>query len=651
MPNRYSNAWSRVATLLVLALAIAALYVAKVLFLPLAVAALISFILAPMANRLEHWGLNRIGSTAICVALTFLILGLVGWAVTDQAVQLSAQLPAYKQNLREKIRDIRPSSNGVVQRATQTLQELGAEMSAGSPAPNDKAAQTDGVPASRSQNQGGNTAASSGGVPPEPAMPVRVVSMPPTNTWAQIWTVAEPILAPLANLAVIVVLVTFILLGREDLRNRLIELIGRADLRASTEALTDATNRVTRYLRTALLINTIYGCAIGTGLAIIGLPNPLLWGVLGLALRFLPYVGPWIAALVPVTLSLVVFDGWLQPIFVVALFVLMETMVNMVLEPWLYGSSTGVSPMGVILAAMFWTWLWGPVGLVVAVPLTVCLVVAANYVPQLRFLGVLLGEQSSLSPPELIYQRLLAMDDEEASELAREHAAETSLPEFYDDVLLPALRLAKDDYEAERLSDERAEAVMDGLRDLAEETATAGPPPAEEADQGADGMRLRSKVLCVPASDSAGEIAAIMLQQTLARQGLDASVSATKLLANELIERIDQEDIDVVVISIIPPLAVRNGRYLLKKLRLAYPDLPVILGVWQGERLTRSKERLNADGATDVVFNLREAARVVRQAALRGWSGRRGEGDSTSDESSTASTVGQPHLSRRQVHR
>ncbi|MCE9555099.1 MAG: AI-2E family transporter [Planctomycetes bacterium] len=638
MRSPFSYSGSRAVTLLVIALSVAALYFAKSILLPLAVAALISFVLAPLADRLERYRLGRVMSTIVVVAAAFLAFGLVSWAVTDQAVQLSASLPDYKKNLVGKIRDLRPEKNSIFERASKTVEEIGTELRIVPKPTSETPATTAATPAPLAKPPSADASRAAG----DGVMPVRVVAMPPTTSLAQVWSMVEPIFAPLANMAVVVVLITFILLRREDLRNRLIELMGRSDLRASTEALSEATRRVTGYLRTALLINTLYGVLIALGLSLIGLPNPLLWGVLGLTLRFLPYIGPWIATAIPVTLSLVVFDGWVQPLLVVALFIVLELMVNLVLEPWLYASSTGVSPLGVILAAMFWTWLWGPVGLVVAVPLTVCLVVAANYVPQLRFLSILLGDQSTLSPPEQIYQRLLALDDEEAGELARKQAASSSLPEFYDEVLLPTLILAQNDREGGNLDDERNTLVLDGLRELAEDIGTA-PPVKSGSDPVKAPSHSQARILCVAASGPPCEIAAVMLQRTLAQQGLEMRISPSELLVNELVERVGEEQYDLIVVSVVPPLAIRNGRYLLKKIRLAHPDLPVVLGIWQGERLTKAKERFDADGATAVVHSMSEAAQAVRQIAIRLPLGNRPTEAESSGVPPSRRPIGKPH--------
>lgn len=243
----------------------------------------------------------------------------------------------------------------------------------------------------------------------------------PPSTFELLRDYVSPALIPLARLGLAVVLVIFFLLQREDLRDRLIRLMSRDRLDVTTRALNDAGDRIGRYLRTQLLINTCYGVPIAIGLAIIGLPGALLWGLLGMLLRFIPYVGPWLAASMPILLSLAVFDGWLWPLAVIALFVGLELFTNMVMEPWLYGASTGLSPVAVLLAVIFWSSLWGGVGLLLAIPLTVCLVVAGRHLPQFEFFTILLGKEPALSATERFYQRLLTGDHQGAMELALEH--------------------------------------------------------------------------------------------------------------------------------------------------------------------------------------------------------------------------------------
>ncbi|HEY1064815.1 MAG TPA: AI-2E family transporter, partial [Pirellulales bacterium] len=372
--------------------AIAALHLAKEILVPLALAIFLSFLLTPLADRLEGWGLGRIPSVISVVAVTFVILGFLGWIVTSQLVDLSVQLPDWKDEIIVKIQELKPDS-AVLDKVSETIDEVSkkvSEDSLGDGKGTDEAAATASTPSADSE--------SSESKPPglgdwlsrqlkSPAnaepMEVRVVGLPPSPL-EQIQNWLGPIVAPLSAAGIAVVLVIFILLKREDQRNRLLQLFGSSNLHASTEALTDVTDRVSKYLRMQFLINAGYGIAVGVGLAAIGVPSAITWGVLSFSLRFLPYIGPWLSAIMPLTVSLATSTGWTQPMFVAGLFVVLELLVNNVAEPMLYGRSTGVSGVGVIIAAIFWTWIWGPIGLVLAMPLTVCVVVMAKYIPGLH---------------------------------------------------------------------------------------------------------------------------------------------------------------------------------------------------------------------------------------------------------------------------
>ena len=339
----------------------------------------------------------------IVVLLACSAIGGVGWLATDQIVELGDRLPEYKDNLIDRIRSVRNGTGGKLKEAQDVIDDISAELTVRNDADDDKAHSSlveRWLPwlSPRAETKGKN----------DNAVAVKVVELPPSPL-SQIQTWLGPVVAPLSTAGIVIVLVVFTMVNREDLRNRIIRLIGTSTLYATTEAIDDATSRLSRYLRMQLLINTIYGVVVAAGLALIGVPNALLWGVFGMLLRFVPYVGPWIATAMPVVLSLATSQGWSQPLWTVGLFLALELVVNSVLEPWLYGSSIGVSSMGVILAAIFWTWLWGPIGLVLAMPLTVCSIVLGNYVPQLRFLPVLLGDSAALQPHEQMYQRLLSL--------------------------------------------------------------------------------------------------------------------------------------------------------------------------------------------------------------------------------------------------
>jgi predicted PurR-regulated permease PerM len=411
-------------------LAIGGLYFGRDIFIPFALAILLSFALSPLVNWLRRLRLPRIAAVLIAVAVAIILTGGIGFVVGRQLVQLADNLPAYRTTITQKIRSLQQSSSGggVVEKVTTTIEGLGKEIS-GEGKPEEKPAETSGR--------------LSGGTSQEP---VTVRLEPPRPRPLEvIQSIIGPLLAPLATAGLVVIFVIFVLLEREDLRDRFIKLAGAGDLHKTTQALNDAAARVSRYLLMQLVVNSTYGIPIGIALYFIGVPNAVLWGLLAAVLRFIPYLGPFLAALFPIALAIAVDPGWTMLLWVFGLFLVAELISNNVVEPWLYGSSTGLSSLAIIMAAIFWTTLWGAVGLFLATPLTVCLVVIGRYVPQLEFLGVLLGSDPVLAPEERLYQRLLAGNLEEAVEIAEDYADEHSSREFYDNVAIPALRLAEND--------------------------------------------------------------------------------------------------------------------------------------------------------------------------------------------------------------
>src|SRR5262245_38659888 len=387
-------------TLAAVAFVVAALRLAQDVLMPLAVAMLVSFLLAPLAKRLEHWLRRRALAVLVVVVLVTALLGGVGFVVGQQVATLAAALPEYRTNLIAKARALRVTL-GEVGEAAEDLEKLERDLS-------QQAATDD--PAER------------------PAPKVEVVPARP-GLVATIRALVAPILAPVGTLGLVAVFTIFILLQREDLRDRLIRLSGGGDLSLTTQALDDAGRRVSRYLLTTTLLNAIHGTVIGFGLAWIGLPNAFLFGLFSMLLRFIPYLGPWIAASLPLALSIAVFDGWTGALATAGLLAGVELLSNNVLEPWLYGHRTGLSPFGVIVSAVFWAWLWGPIGLLLAVPLTVCLVVLGRYVSRLEFLPILLADAPALSPEVRLYQRLLSGDEDQASALLEDAAKEMPLCE------------------------------------------------------------------------------------------------------------------------------------------------------------------------------------------------------------------------------
>jgi hypothetical protein len=410
------------------------------------------------------------------------------------------------------------------------------------------------------------------------------------------------------------VLVIFFLLQREDLRDRLIRILSRDRLDITTRALNDAADRIGRYLRTQLLINTCYGVPVGVGLSLMGLPGAVLWGLLATLLRFIPYVGAWLAASMPIVLSLAVFDGWLWPLAVLTLFVALELFTNMVMEPWLYGASTGLSPVAVLLAVIFWSSLWGGIGLLLAIPLTVCLVVAGRHLQQFEFFTILLGKEPALSAQERFYQRLLAGDHDGAMELAQLYAT-NGLVSLYDQVLIPALQLAERDRHDGRLDAELEDSIMasaGAIVDALGEQHRLDAVPTERLNP--ESEQALFELLCLPSRDLADELSARMFTQVLNLQGIPAETLSVKQLAGEMIERATARENPVVCVSAVPPKALAHTRYLCKRLKQQSPNARLVVGLWDGKGYAADMlARLNEAGADTVVSNLEAGVRWARQ--------------------------------------
>jgi hypothetical protein len=394
-------------------------------------------------------------------------------------------------------------------------------------------------------------------------------------------------------------------------------LFGASHLHATTEALTDVTERVSRYLRMQFLINAGYGLSVALGMWLIGVPNAVMWGVLSFALRFLPYIGPWMSAVMPLFVSIGHFEGWRQPLMVVAWFTLLELIVNNVAEPLLYGRSTGVSGVGVIVAAIFWTWIWGAIGLVLAMPLTVCAVVLAKYIPSLRFLTILIGDQSPMTDEERVYQRLLAGDSEEARQLVLARLRVSPLVEVYDQVLIPALNLAEAGRHAGVLHEEQEEAIDETSRELIDELGeVAQADRAIKAAETESAHGKEARVMCIPLRDAADEISGLMLKQLLEIEGFEVVMAAAESLTGELVESVQSHKVDIAVISILPPLPPRSSRLLCRRLRAQYPELPIIVGYWGQEPASDLKLRLCGEDG-ELVSTLGGAVERVRAIAIR----------------------------------
>ena len=573
---------------------VGALYVGSDILIPLALAILLSFMLRPVVIRLQRFGLGRIPAVLAVVLLLFVALLGLGAIVANQVVNLADNLPRYEWNLRTKIRDLRTAipSGGVVERTSDMLRDLGEELGKAT-TPTEGETKSEGAAAA-----------------PEPVL-VRI-QQPEASPLQTLREVGGPLVAPIATAGLVVVFVIFMLLQREDLRDRILRLVGASDVARATEAMDDAAKRISRYLLMQLIINVLYGIPVGIGLYFLGVPNPILWGLFATVLRFIPYLGPVIAALFPIALSFAVAPGWTLPLLTIALFATLELFSNNVLEPWLYGSSTGLSPVAVLVAAVFWTTLWGPVGLLLSTPLTVCLVVLGRHVPRLGFFHVLLGEEPALAPELKFYQRLLARDPDEATELAEEYLEDESLDKLYDAVIMPALGLAEQD----RLRGSLDRATVQGI---AEDMIGVIEELAEDEERVPDEVAARDAgaILCIGPRNGLDEAAAAMLARLLRQGGLGAATLSRDAVTGRNLARLERQGVALICLSYVNPAATQHAHRLTRRLRQHFgPEVRIMVGLWAARPAAEAREELlQAVGADLLATSLGQAVRQIAEGA------------------------------------
>jgi predicted PurR-regulated permease PerM/methylmalonyl-CoA mutase cobalamin-binding subunit len=592
--------------ILLTAFVVTILYVGRQLLIPLALAAMLTFLLAPLVGRIERW-IGRIAAVLIVVAMLFSVAGGAGWLLARQLIDLAAKLPDYQTNIDNKLHAIRLPTGGALGRLSHGVSELQKQLPDSLEPPANAAGsapETKATTAARSRNLPAG----------QQPMPVRIVES--QNRLPQILqNAATGLLGPLGTAALVSLLVIFMLLKREDVRGRMIRLVGQGRISATTRALDDAGSRVARYLTMQLLVNVSFGLCVAFGLYFIGVPNAALWGAFAALLRFVPYVGVWIAAAVPMLLSFAVSTSWLSPVLTLGLFIVLEVINANALEPWLYGSSTGVSSIALIIAAVFWTWLWGPIGLVLAIPLTVCLAVMGRHVPKLQFLSVLLSEEQALAPHEECYHRLLAFGLDEAHDLAEAHVKANSLTSLYDSVLIPTITLAEMDAQRDELDAEQRSAIHHHFQDLIEDLGSAPPSKSQLAADKAVAEHTpfplsppTCRVLCVPARAHRDELAGAMLVQLLRQQDFDAENASAVLSSGELVEMAAKSDPEAICVSVVAPSTLIHARYLSAKLRAQLPRVKIVVGIWGAtENMAGAGERLRSSGADEVVVSLAEA--------------------------------------------
>jgi predicted PurR-regulated permease PerM len=565
-------------------LVVVILYWGHALFVPIAFSILLTFVLTPPVAAIERW-IGRVAAVLLVVSLVFTLLGLAAWGVARQMEHLANDLPTYRDNIRAKIGDVRGAGKGgTVEKIQETIAGIKIDLGDAEVAK------------------------------PSSSRPVMVNSQPEASTSGFAWLL--PVAGPVGTAGFVLVTVIFMLLERRDLRDRLIGVFGHGRLAITTRAIDEAGSRVSRQLLMQSLVNLLYGIAAGAGLYFLGVPYPLLWASLGAALRFIPYVGPVLGAGAPILVSLAALEGWTGPLEVIALFVVLELFTNLVLETVLYAGAAGVSQVALLISVAFWTWLWGPLGLLMATPLTVCLVVLGKHVRGLEFVGTLMSDTPALAPEHGFYQRLLARDQGEAADLIEQHMRTDTPRSVYDGLLLPALNYAERDRLENRLSAEEETVVIEAARELAADAAdTIGRlrPAASDASVDAHAApREPLRVLGYAVNGSADELALIMLGHLVNDLPITIEIAASRMLASDLVAAVKQRDVSVLCLADLPPSPYSKTKYLVKRLRAAFPELRIIVGRWGPPTLAdESTQSLREAGANHIASTLAQTREYV----------------------------------------
>jgi len=590
--------------ILVAAVVIAALQAARDVFIPVILAVILSFVLSPLVNLLGRAGLRRVAAVVVSVVLALGLLGLVGTLIGRQAAGLAADAPRYARTIEQKI-------EGLQTLFAARLSAISTAFGIGRPPTPAPAAS---APAANLETPAGLAGGTS-----EQKRPVLVeVVEPEDSTLVVVRSILSPVVGPLETTLIVFIVTIFTLLQREDLRDRVIRLAGSGDLHRTTLAIDDAGQRLSRYFVSQFLVNATFGLVVTLGLWAIGVPSPIVWGGLAGVLRFVPYIGALLAALAPIALAAAIDPGWSMVILVTGLFVVVEPVVAYVVEPLVYGHSTGLSPVAVIVAAVFWTWMWGPIGLILSTPITLCLVVMGRHVKSLEFVDILLGDRPALTPVESFYQRLLSGNREDALEMAEAALVDRPLLDYYESVVLGALRRAADDVARGALSRERALGVTKSMLAIIDELGEhEDPGPAGRA------VVLHSRpsagvVACVAGRGPLDEAASAMLAHLLQQRGVAATRVPHAAVGRERIVQFDLTDVAVVAVSSVAlEGAPAHLRYLVRRLRGRLPKTPIVAGIWrEGDAFLTNAELQKTVGADAFVTSLRAAVDAAMPAPL-----------------------------------
>jgi predicted PurR-regulated permease PerM len=585
-PDQGGSRVAIAAGLIIAAVVICALYFAREVLIPITLAALLTFILAPFVNVMRRVYIPRVPAIVAAVLLGLAIIIGVATLIGTQIADLAGQLPEYQVTIETKLSHVRDTVLSPLMRAAARFE-------------------------SQSQQNGDNSAAEPGSNPGETApQPIPVqVQQPPLSPLQIGERVIAPILHPVATIVIMLVVTIFALLYKEDLRDRAIRLFGSGDLSRTTKAMDDAANRLSRYFLTQLAINCAFGVVVAIGTYLIGVPHPILWGVLGAVLRFVPYVGAWLAAALPVLVAAATGPGWAMALMTAGLYAVTEFFAGQFLEPFLYGHSTGLSPIAVVIAAIFWAWLWGPIGLIISTPLTLCAMVIGSHFEQLSFINVLLGTQPALTPSETLYQRLLAGDLDEAQEQAEEFLAEHDLVSYYDEIVIPALQLASADVSLGRITTAAVGQLRSHFEEFAElaleaaERKTTLAPDSPELGR----ISASNQVLCLPGRGPFDQIATLLLSQLFRQRGVEATNGLHEAASRRKVGSLELKNIAAVSVLYLELSGTpAHVRFLIRRLKERNSQTKLILGLLQKDS-TATPEQTAKLGADEYVSSLERA--------------------------------------------
>ncbi len=562
----------------IVAVTVAALYFTREILVPMALAVLLTFVLAPMVRVLQRWRFPRSAAVGLAVACSLAVIAALGTMVMVQVNQLATDLPRYQKTLGEKIQHVRDvvGTSSLLKNASGLLTNLSKEL---------EKPQIEKIAAPPALTPSANS-----------AKPIPVeVHQPPPGASETLVAVLQPLVSPFTTTGIVLLFVIFFLLQREDLRDRFIRLAGSGDIERTTRGMDDAGQRLGKLFITQLILNAVFGLLIGVGLAVIGVPSAPLWGLMAMILRFVPYIGALIAIILPLALAAAVGEGWTMVIWTMALFALVDIVMGQIIEPFIYGRSAGLSPVAVVVSAAFWTWLWGPLGLLMSTPLTLCLVVMSRHVDRLQFIDIMLGDKPALTLQQAAYQRMLTGDPVEAIEQAQEFLKEGKVTAYYEDVLIPALRLAQADAERGRLDDVRLENIFRTVSDLVEDLAEHG---HGEGDAVLTELSLADRkivqlptsdlgkpVFCLPGLGRLDDCGALIVADVLKRNGMNARVSGA-------VTAIERDEASSICICYLENVSTARLDYAVRRLSRQAPSARIVVclltEVEQGDAASQS---------------------------------------------------------------